>query len=99
MEYQDLNLRPQTEDLPIILSVPVESTHGGLKIAADLPMREELLIELESFQTRASASGVQVLDGGRADNHADMAVSLAIGWFASEQLGGFVGEGQLENWF
>lgn len=72
---------------------------GGLKIAADLPMREELLIELESFQTRASASGVQVLDGGGADNHADMAVSLAIGWFASEQLGGFVGEGQLENWF
>jgi hypothetical protein len=72
---------------------------GGLKMAADLRMREELLIELESFQTRASASGVQVLDAGGADNHADMAVSLAIGWFASEQLGGFVGEGQLEGWF
>lgn len=72
---------------------------GGLKIAADLPMREELLIELESFQTRASASGVQVLDAGGPDNHADMAVSLAIGWFASEQLGGFVGEGQLDGWY
>jgi hypothetical protein len=34
MEYQDLNLRPQSEDLPIILSMPVESTHRGLKIAA-----------------------------------------------------------------
>ena len=72
---------------------------GGLKIATDLLMREELLMELESFQTRTSTSGVQVLDAGGANNHADMAVSLAIGWFASDQLGGFVGEGHLENWF
>jgi len=34
MEYQDLNLRPQSEDLPIILSVPVERTHRPLKLAA-----------------------------------------------------------------
>jgi hypothetical protein len=34
MEYQDLNLRQQPEDLPIILSVPVERTRTGLKYAA-----------------------------------------------------------------
>jgi len=34
MEYEDLNLRPQSsEDSPIILSVPVESPHNWLKIA------------------------------------------------------------------
>ena len=37
MEYEDLNLRPQSpEDSPIILSVPVENSHNWLKIAGAL---------------------------------------------------------------
>ena len=34
MDYEDLNLRPTSnEEMPIILSVPVENSHNWLKIA------------------------------------------------------------------
>lgn len=71
---------------------------GALRIAGDLPAKQDLLVELESFQTKQSASGVQILDAGGGDHHADLAVSLAIGWFATEHASGFTGEGQLIGW-
>lgn len=40
-----------------------------------------------------------MLDAGGADHHADLAVSLGIGWFALERATGFTGVGQLENVF
>jgi hypothetical protein len=70
-----------------------------LTIAADLPLRNELLAELESFSVKFTAAGNQVFEGGGAGHHADMAIATALAWFRSEQSYGFVGEGQLENWF
>lgn len=70
---------------------------GALRIAGDLPAKQDLLVELESFQTKQSASGVQVLDAGGADHHADIAVCLAIGWFTSERATGFTGVGELSG--
>jgi hypothetical protein len=69
-----------------------------LSIAADLPLRANLLAELESFQVKFTAAGNQVFDGGGAGHHADMAVALALAWFRSEQVFGFTGEGVIENW-
>ena len=70
---------------------------GALRIAGDLPMQNDLMVELESFQTKQSASGIQVLDAGGSDHHADLAVSLGIGWFALERATGFTGVGQLRG--
>lgn len=70
-----------------------------LTIAADLPLRNDLLAELESFQVKFTAAGNQIFEGGGAGHHADMAIAGALAWFRSEQSSGFVGEGQLEGWF
>jgi hypothetical protein len=70
-----------------------------LTIAADLPSRTELMVELESFQVKFSAAGNQIFDGGGDGHHADMVIAACLAWFRSEQSYGFVGEGQLENWF
>jgi hypothetical protein len=70
-----------------------------LTIAADLPLRNELLAELESFSVKFTAAGNQVFEGGGAGHHADMAIAAALAWFRSEQSYGFVGEGQLEGWY
>lgn len=70
-----------------------------LTIAADLPLRNDLMAELESFSVKFTAAGNQVFEGGGAGHHADMAIAAALAWFRSEQSSGFVGEGQLEGWF
>ena len=70
-----------------------------LTIAADLPLRNDLLIELESFSVKFTAAGNQVFEGGGAGHHADMAIAAALAWFRSEQCYGFTGEGQIENWY
>lgn len=70
-----------------------------LTIAADLPSRSELLVELESFQVKFSAAGNQIFDGGGDGHHADMVIAACLAWFRSEQSSGFLGEGQLEGWF
>lgn len=70
-----------------------------LTIAADLPLRNDLLIELESFSVKFTAAGNQVFEGGGAGHHADMAIAASLAWFRSEQFNGFVGEGMIENWY
>jgi len=70
-----------------------------LTIAADLPLRGDLMAELESFQVKFSAAGNQIFEGGGAGHHADMAIATALAWFRSEQLVGFTGEGRLEGWY
>lgn len=70
-----------------------------LTIAADLPLRNDLLTELESFSVKFTAAGNQVFEGGGAGHHADMAIAAALAWFRSEQHYGFTGEGQLEGWY
>lgn len=70
-----------------------------LTIAADLPLRTDLLAELESFQVKFTAAGNQVLDGGGVGHHADMAIATALAWHRSEQATYFTGEGRLEGWF
>lgn len=70
-----------------------------LTIASDLPSRQQLMIELESFQVKFSASGNQIFDGGGDGHHADMVIAACLAWFRSEESSGFVGEGQLEGWY
>lgn len=74
---------------------------GGLTFAHDLPLREDLLAELETFQLEQTAAGNQIIVQGKSGaHHGDLAIALAVAVFASEHLvPGFVGVGQLENFY
>ena len=55
---------------------------------------------IASFELASTAAGNLVLQGGGKGHHADMAIALALAYFASENLlPGFTGEGQLENYW
>ena len=72
----------------------------ALAIAHDLPLRAELVNEIASFELATTQAGNLVLQGGGKGHHADMAVALALAWFASSCLvGGVVDEVRLENWY
>ena len=79
----------------------LETLAGGfetatLQIAHDLPLKAELMGEIASFELASTAAGNLVLQGGGKGHHADMAIALALGFFASENLqAGFTGTGQL----
>lgn len=74
---------------------------GDLTFAHDLPLREDILAELETFQLEMTAAGNQIITQGKSgSHHGDLAISLAAACFASEHLlPGFTGVGQLENWY
>ncbi len=73
---------------------------GALTIAHDLPLKGALMSEIGSFELATTAAGNLVLQGGGKGHHADMAVALALAFFASENLiGGYVGEYRLTGWF
>ena len=74
---------------------------GDLTFAHDLPLREDILAELETFQLETTAAGNQVITQGKSGaHHGDLAIALAAACFASEHLlPGFTGVGQIENWF
>ena len=73
---------------------------SALGIAHDLPLKSELMSEIASFELASTAAGNLVLQGGGKGHHADMAIALALAYFASENLlPGFTGEGQLENYW
>ena len=73
---------------------------GALSIACDLPLRAELMTEIASFELATTAAGNLVLRGGGKGHHADMAVALALAYFASENLiGGYFGTWRLANWY
>lgn len=74
---------------------------GDLTFAHDLPLRGDMLAELETFQLTETAAGNQVITQGKSGaHHGDLAIALAAACFASEHLvPGFVGTGTLENWY
>jgi hypothetical protein len=74
---------------------------GDLTFAHDLPLREDILAELESFQLEQTAAGNQIIVQGKSGaHHGDLVVALAVAVFASEHLvPGFVGVGQLDAWY
>jgi hypothetical protein len=73
---------------------------SALGIAHDLPLKSELMSEIASFELASTAAGNLVLQGGGKGHHADMAVALALAFFASTHLlPGFTGVGQLENFY
>ncbi len=74
---------------------------GDLTFAHDLPLREDILAELETFQLETTAAGNQVITQGKSGaHHGDLAIALAAACFASEHLlPGFTGVGQLEGYW
>ena len=69
-------------------------------IAHDLPLKAQLTAEIGSFELATTAAGNLVLQGGGKGHHADMAIALALAFFASSNLvGGCVGEFKLAGWF
>lgn len=74
---------------------------GDLTFAHDLPLREDILAELETFQLEQTAAGNQIITQGKSGaHHGDLSIALAVAVFASENLlPGFTGEGQIEGWY
>ena len=74
---------------------------GDLTFAHDLPLRGDILAELETFQLQQTAAGNQIITQGKSGaHHGDLAIALAAACFASEHLRpGYTGEGKLDNWF
>lgn len=72
-----------------------------LTFAHDLPLREDILAELETFMLEQTAAGNQIITQGRSGaHHGDLAIALAIAVFASENLlPGFTGEARIDGWF
>lgn len=59
---------------------------GALTIAHDLPLKEQLLIEVQSFELGQTSAGNLILQGGGKGHHADMAIALALAYFGSEEI-------------
>jgi hypothetical protein len=74
---------------------------GGLTFAHDLPLRDDILAELETFQLETTAAGNQIITQGKSgSHHGDLAIALAAACFASENLvPGFTGVAQLEGYW
>jgi len=74
---------------------------GDLTFARDLPLRDDILAELETFQLTSTAAGNQIITQGRtAAGHGDISIALAAALFGSEHLDrGFTGQGMLRNAF
>ena len=76
------------------------SETGALTIAHDLPLKAKLSAEIGSFELSTTAAGNLVLQGGGKGHHADMAVALALAFFASNNLvGGCIGQFRLAGWY
>jgi hypothetical protein len=72
-----------------------------LTILKKLPLLEDLLVELESFETKQTQTGNQVLASvlkGKG-SHADMAIALALAYFGTEHMPGRMSVGRLEGWY
>jgi hypothetical protein len=61
---------------------------NALAIAANLLLKDQLLAEVQSFELETTAAGSLVLSGGGRGHHADMAIALALSFFASNALFG-----------
>jgi hypothetical protein len=94
-EYVNVGKTLLLETLSILFAT------GDLTFAHDLPLREDILAELETFQLEQTAAGNQIIVQGKSGaHHGDLCIALAVAVFASEHLvPGFVGVGQLENFY
>ena len=70
-----------------------------LQIAHNLPQRDRLMQELESFEVKTTAAGNQILNARATEHPADLAIAAAIALYHSNVDAGFTGEGRLLNWF
>lgn len=61
---------------------------GELAIAADLPLRNQLIQEIAAFELATTAAGNLVLEGGGKGHHSDMAIACALAYLTSEKLSG-----------
>jgi len=71
-------------DLPGVLANHLET--GGLTVAHDLPMRDQLIADLSALEIKITNAGNQVLDAKRKDgSHSDLAIAAAIALLVSNQ--------------
>jgi hypothetical protein len=59
---------------------------GSLTVAHDLPLKDQLINEIQSFELGQTSAGNLVLQGGGRGHHADMAIALALAYFGSEEI-------------
>lgn len=79
------------------LANALETHH--LQIAHDLPLRERIAQELESFEVKTSAAGNQILDSRASGHHADLAIAAAIALYLSNYAPQAMEVGRLEGWY
>lgn len=73
---------------------------GALEITHDLPLGEQLRQEVASFELETTTAGNLILTGGGMGHQADLAIALALAWFASDRLGNWVtGEVKRTGWY
>lgn len=85
----------------LLLGTLNSSLHtGGLQIG-DFPMRDELQVELESFEASIGTSGRMRIEGGTKTAHADIAMAAAMALWLSDHrsVGAVVGEQQLRGYW
>ncbi len=74
---------------------------GELKIAQDLPLKQEIEADLASFTIETTVAGNSIIAQQRsAGGHGDLGIALVIGCFAAQYLkpqGTVVG--RLAGWF
>jgi hypothetical protein len=73
---------------------------GALTIAHDLPLKDQLLTEVQSFELGQTSAGNLILQGGGKGHHADMAIALALAYFGTMHLmPSYVGQYKLRGWY
>ena len=71
-----------------------------MRCADILPMKDELLSELETFVVKHSATGgTETIAHGGEGNHGDLVVAAALSLFASNVGGSGFSEGKLKSYW
>ena len=84
-----------------LLSTVNSAMHvGDLKIG-NFPMRDDLRVELESFDTSITEAGRMRIEGGTAFGHADIAMAAAMAYWLSDHrtVGAHIGETRLRGFW
>ena len=74
---------------------------GELTIAEQLPLKDDLLRELETFRLEETRGGNQIIvQGKRGNHHGDLAIATACGAFASQYLmPGVIGSFRMKGYY
>lgn len=74
---------------------------GELKIAHDLPLKQEIEQDLASFTIETTAAGNSIIAQQRSSGgHGDLGIALVIGCFAAQYLRPqTVGQAKLQGWY